>query len=132
MSIAVTNSWNSETRLAELIRDKAAFACWPRLRRGLKAHLDRRPASAGPYRGLGSVEAALVQAVRASGKRPLSFSEAFRQVTSHPLVRPLGLGDLQVARIARDLAAREDAPIRLLGAGKGKSGGLNRLFLGIL
>jgi len=70
--------------------------------------------------------------VQASGKRPLGFSDAFRKVTSHPRVRPLGLGDLQVARIARDLAARDDAPIRLLGARKGKNVELKRLFLRIL
>lgn len=112
-------SWRAESRLAELVRDRRAFLSWPRLRRGLEAHLDRRPASAGPYRGLGSIEAAVVKVLRDGGGRSMAFADVFRGVAAHPRVRPLGVGDLQVARVVRDLAGREDAPIRLLGAGKG-------------
>jgi hypothetical protein len=41
-------------------------------------------------------------------------------VAGHPRVKSLGLGDLQVARCALDLAGMEDAPLRIAGAAGGK------------
>lgn len=114
-------------KLEALVASAGAFAAWPLLKRGLKAQLDRLPAEAGPRKGLGSLESAILKALGAAG-RPLGFVTLFREVTRHPRIRPLGLGDAQVARCLLGMAARREAPGPLLAIrglpGKRRAAGL--------
>lgn len=85
------------------------FEPWPLLKSGLRSHLGRLPSRNGKPNAM---ETAMLHAL-ASGAQ--SFQHFERKVRSEPLVRPLGLGDLQVARYALDLAERKEAPLRIEG-----------------
>jgi hypothetical protein len=76
------------------------FAPWPLLKSGLRAHLGRLPTANG---SLSAMETALL---RSLSDGPLDFAHFARRVWSEPMVRPLGLGDMQIARYALDLASR--------------------------
>ena len=76
------------------------FAPWPLLKSGLRAHLGRLPTLNG---SLSAMETALL---RSLSDGPLDFAHFARRVWSEPMVRPLGLGDMQIARYALDLASR--------------------------
>jgi hypothetical protein len=80
------------------------FEPWPLLKGGLRSHLGRLPSANGKPNAM---ETALLRSASA-GHVP--FGQFVRRVWSEPLVRPLGLGDLQVARYALDLAQR-DVPL---------------------
>lgn len=90
------------------------FAAWPLLKKGLKAHLDRRPSASGPRKGLGSLEGAIMDSLPESGNA-VAFPELFRKVADHPRIRPLGLGDAQVARCLLGMAALSPTPIGIKG-----------------
>ncbi len=79
-------------------RSGDGFAPWPSLKAGLRAHLGRLPTAHG---GPNALETALLKSV-SSG--PSDFGHFARRVWSEPMVKPLGLGDLQIARYALDLA----------------------------
>jgi hypothetical protein len=74
------------------------FEAWPMLKAGLRSHLGRLPSANGH---LNAVDSALLHALSIG---PLPFAQFARKVWSEPIVKPLGLGDLQVARYALDLA----------------------------
>lgn len=115
LASAARHAWAAGGRAEALLADRGAFAPWPRLRAGLKAQLARRPGADG----LGSLEKALLAALPKGG-RALPFAKVFTRVAGHPRARPLGVGDLQVARCALDLARLPDAPLRIEGAGRGR------------
>lgn len=79
-------------------RSGDGFAPWPSLKTGLRAHLGRLPTAQG---GLNALETALLRSL-ASG--PLDFAHYARRVWAEPMVKPLGLGDMQIARYALDLS----------------------------
>jgi hypothetical protein len=85
------------------------FAPWPALRQGLRAHLGRLPTVHG---GPNAMEAALLRPL-ASG--PLDFAHYARRVWAEPMVKPLGLGDMQIARYALDLSESPQPLIDLSG-----------------
>lgn len=114
LSAEARAAWAAGGRAEALLADRQGFAAWPRLRAGLKAQLDRRPG----VDGLGSLEKAILAALPKAGK-PLPFAKLFPSVARHPRIKALGLGDLQVARCALDLARLQDSPLRIQGAGKG-------------
>jgi hypothetical protein len=64
---------------------------------------------------LNAVDSALLHAL---GIGPLPFAQFARKVWSEPIVKPLGLGDLQVARYALDLAQGPEPLIALEGGDK--------------
>jgi hypothetical protein len=80
------------------------FEPWPLLKSGLRSHLGRLPSANGKPNAM---ETALLRSASAGN---VPFGQFVRRVWSEPLVRPLGLGDLQVARYALDLAQR-DVPL---------------------
>ena len=86
------------------------FAPWPALRQGLRAHLGRLPTAHG---GPNALEAALLRPL-ASGA--LDFAHYARRVWSEPMVKPLGLGDAQIARYALDLSESPEPLIALAGS----------------
>jgi hypothetical protein len=86
------------------------FAPWPLLKSGLRSHLGRLPMANG---GLNALDTALLRSL-AGG--PLDFAHYARRVWSEPMVRPLGLGDSQIARYALDLAGRGEPLVRIEGA----------------
>ena len=65
------------------------------------------------------MERALLAALARKGNRGVTFARLFREVAGSARVRPLGLGDLQVARCALDLAGKDGWPLRIEG-GRGK------------
>jgi hypothetical protein len=79
-------------------RSGDGFAPWPALRAGLRAHLGRLPTAHG---GPNALETALLRSVAAG---PSDFAHYARRVWSEPMIKPLGLGDLQIARYALDLS----------------------------
>jgi len=62
--------------------------------------------------GPNALEAALLRPL-ASG--PLDFAQYARRVWSEPIVKPLGLGDMQIARYALDLSESPEPLIALAG-----------------
>jgi hypothetical protein len=82
----------------EWARSGDGFAPWPALRTGLRAHLGRLPTAHG---GPNALETALLRSV-APG--PSDFAHFARRVWSEPMIKPLGLGDMQIARYALDLS----------------------------
>ncbi len=87
------------------------FQAWPYLQRGLRCYLGTLPAKSG---GFNSIEASCL---RALSEGPLSFPAFFRRVKFESMIHPLGLGNVQVARYALDLALRRPALIKLRGPG---------------
>lgn len=112
LSQQAPEAWSAKRKLEALAAKPGAFSCWPRLKAGLKAHLER-----------GWVERALLAAVAKRGVRGAEFSRIFPEVARHPRVKPLGLGDLQVARRALDLAQQAESPLRI----EGMRGGIGSL-----
>ncbi|MEO6098185.1 MAG: hypothetical protein ABIW76_21970 [Fibrobacteria bacterium] len=100
-SAASSQGWDLFLKWA---RSGKGFEPWPLLKRGLRSHLGRLPSANGEPNAM---ETALLRSASA-GHVP--FGQFVRRVWSEPLVRPLGLGDLQVARYALDLAQGE-APL---------------------
>lgn len=94
-------------KVAGLAAQAEGFSSWPLLRRGLGAYAEARS---------GGMEKVLLQALaKASGGKGMAFPELFRKVAGHPRIRPLGLGDAQVARHALRLASKPGAKIRIAG-----------------
>ncbi len=85
------------------------FAPWPALRQGLRAHLGRLPTAHG---GPNALETALLRPL-ASG--PLDFAQYARRVWSEPMAKPLGLGDMQIARYALGLSESPEPLIAVAG-----------------
>jgi hypothetical protein len=90
-----TQGWGAFLKWAQ---SGKGFEPWPLLKSGLRAHLGRLPSANGKPNAM---EAALLRSASA-GHVP--FVQFLRRVWSEPLVRPLGLGDVQVARYALDLS----------------------------
>jgi hypothetical protein len=82
----------------EWARSGDGFAPWPALRTGLRAHLGRLPTAHG---GPNALETALLRSLSAGLS---DFAHFSRRVWSEPMIKPLGLGDLQIARYALDLS----------------------------
>jgi Domain of unknown function (DUF1835) len=82
----------------EWARSGDGFAPWPALRAGLRAHLGRLPTAHG---GPNALETALLRSLAAG---PSDFPHYARRVWSEPMIKPLGLGDLQIARYVLDLS----------------------------
>jgi hypothetical protein len=97
----------------EWARSGEGFAPWPALKQGLRAHLGRLPAAQG---GPNALETALLRPL-ADG--PLDFPHYARRVWSEPAVKPLGLGDMQIARYALDLSEAPQPVIALEGSRPG-------------
>lgn len=117
----------SDAKARALADSADGFSSWPLLLRGLRAQLDRRPENGKA----GSVERAVAKALRASGdKGGLGFGELFAELAGDRSLRPLGMGDAQVARELLALASRENPPIRLKGAGSRNAPGKPLVFLG--
>lgn len=91
-------------------RSGKGFDAWPMLRTGLRAHLGRLPAADG---GLNGLETALLRSASAG---PSDFAHFARRVWSETLVKPLGLGDLQIARYVLDLARKDPPLLAITGA----------------
>lgn len=87
----------------EWARSGDGFAPWPSLRTGLRAHLGRLPTVHG---GPNALETALLRSLAAGPAEfpSTTFAHYARRVWSEPMVRPLGLGDLQIARYVLDLS----------------------------
>ncbi len=113
-ALSSDKGWESLLRWSQTGK---GFEPWPRLRGGLRSHLGRLPAANGK---LNAMETALLRSL-ASGTMP--FHQFARKVWSEPLVRPLGLGDLQVARYALDLAARREPLLAITGPGSAPAKG---------
>lgn len=96
-SSSSTEGWEAFLKWAQ---SGDGFAPWPLLKSGLRAHLGRLPTVNG---SLSAMETALL---RSLSDGPLDFAHFARRVWSEPMVRPLGLGDMQIARYALDLASR--------------------------
>lgn len=96
-SAASSKGWETFLKWA---RSEKSFEPWPLLKSGLRSHLGRLPSANG---GLNALETALLRSVSVGGT---PFPLFVRHVRSEPMVRPLGLGDLQVARYALDLSKR--------------------------
>ena len=107
-SLSSTAGWQA---LLTWMQAGKGFAVWPMLQRGLRCHLGRRPA---PHGGLNPIEAAMLKAL-ISG--PMNFQQFFRLTWKEPHVRPLGLGDMQLARYALDFAAQGLPLIKIEGKG---------------
>jgi hypothetical protein len=100
-SSASTSGWEEFLKWAQ---SGDGFAPWPLLKSGLRAHLGRLPTANGAPSAL---ETALL---RSLSDGPLDFAHFAKRVWTEPMVRPLGLGDMQIARYALDLASR-DVPL---------------------
>jgi hypothetical protein len=87
--------WNAFLKWAQ---SGDGFAPWPLLKTGLRSHLGRLPSAHG---GPNALEIALLRSL-ASG--PSDFAHYAKRVWSEPMIKPLGLGDLQIARYALGLA----------------------------
>jgi hypothetical protein len=102
-----TAGWNAFLAWA---KSGDGFAVWPALKTGLRAHLGRLPTAHG---GPNALETALLRPLAAG---PLDFPHYARRVWSEPMVKPLGLGDMQIARYALDLSEGSLPSIGLAGA----------------
>ncbi|MDB5048041.1 MAG: DNA-directed polymerase subunit sigma [Fibrobacteres bacterium] len=106
-ALSSSKGWESLLKWAQ---SGKGFEPWPLLRSGLRSHLGRLPSANGK---LNALDTALLH-VLSPGTLP--FQQFVRKVWSEPLVRPLGLGDLQVARYALDLARRPKPLLLIEGA----------------
>jgi hypothetical protein len=106
-SLSSSKGWADFLKWA---RTGKGFEAWPMLKTGLRSHLGRLPSADGH---LNAVDTALLHALSIG---PLPFAQFARKAWSEPIVKPLGLGDLQVARYALDLAQGPDPLIALDGA----------------
>lgn len=79
-------------------RSGDAFAPWPLLRTGLRSHLGRLATAHG---GPNALETALLRSLSAGAS---DFGHFAKRVWAEPMVKPLGLADMQIARYALDLA----------------------------
>ena len=107
-SASSTKGWESFLKWA---KSGKSFEPWPLLKSGLRSHLGRLPAADG---SLNAMDTALLKSL-VSGSQ--TFPHFLRKVWSEPQVKPLGLGDLQVARYALDLAGREKPLLAIDGPG---------------
>jgi uncharacterized protein DUF1835 len=98
--------WDSFLKWAQ---SGKGFESWPLLKSGLRSHLGRLPSANGRPNAM---ETALLRSA-SSGQTP--FVQFVKRVWSEPLIRPLGLGDLQVARYALDLSLRDRPLIAIEG-----------------
>lgn len=115
----------SAAKVRALADSVDGFSSWPLLRRGLRAQLDRRPGNGKA----GSVERAVARVLLATGgKGGIGFGELFVKLAADRSLRPLGLGDSQVARELLALASRENPPIRLKGPGSRHAPGRPLVF----
>ncbi|MDB5104975.1 MAG: sigma-70 family polymerase sigma factor [Fibrobacteres bacterium] len=96
-SASSSKGWESFLKWAQ---SGKGFEPWPLLKSGLRSHLGRLPTPNGKPNAL---ETALLRSASAGNAH---FPQFLRRVWSEPLVRPLGLGDLQVARYALDLSRK--------------------------
>jgi hypothetical protein len=101
-----SKGWGSFLKWAQ---SGKGFEPWPLLKSGLRSHLGRLPSANGRPNAM---ESALLRSA-SSGHTP--FVQFVKRVWSEPLVRPLGLGDLQVARYALDLSMRDRPLIAIEG-----------------
>ncbi|HKP94717.1 MAG TPA: hypothetical protein VJ385_03070 [Fibrobacteria bacterium] len=113
-ALSSAKGWES---LLQWAQSGKGFEPWPLLRGGLRSHLGRLPAANGK---LNAMETAMLHAL---GPGTLPFHHFVRKVWSEPLVRPLGLGDLQMARYALDLAIRSEPWIAITGPGSAPAKG---------
>ena len=105
-ALSSSKGWES---LLQWAQSGKGFEPWPMLKGGLRSHLGRLPAANGK---LNPMETALLRSL-ALGALP--FQAFARKIWSEPVVRPLGLGDLQIARYALDLATRPEPLIVIAG-----------------
>lgn len=108
----------------EWARSGKGFEKWPLLKSGLRSHLGRLPSANGT---LNALDKALLRSVSHGST---TFSQFVRHVWSEPRVRPLGLGDLQVARYALNLAQRDTPLLTLDGPGSSPVPGKSFAFSG--
>ncbi len=88
-------------------RSGKGFEPWPLLKSGLRSHLGRLPSANGKPNAMETAllrSAASGHAGSSGANANVTFGQFLRRVWSEPLVRPLGLGDLQVARYVLDLS----------------------------
>lgn len=107
-ALATSDGWES---LLHWAQSGDGFAAWPLLQRGLRCHLGRRPAPDG---GLNPLEAAMLRALVGG---TVNFPQFFRRTWNEPQVRPLGLGDIQIARYALDFASQRFPLLEIAGPG---------------
>lgn len=93
-----SKGWDSFLKWAQ---SGKGFEPWPLLKSGLRSHLGRLPSANGRPNAM---ESALLRSASA-GHTP--FNQFVKRVWNEPLIRPLGLGDLQIARSALDLSLRD-------------------------
>lgn len=113
-SASSTAGWQTFLKWAQ---SGDGFAPWPLLKSGLRAHLGRLPTANG---SLSALETALLRSLSGG---TLAFGAFAKRVWSEPMVRPLGLGDAQIARYALDLAARAEPLLYVEGAGSSPAPG---------
>ncbi len=113
-SLSSSQGWSAFLKWA---RSGKGFERWPLLKGGLRSHLGRLPAANGKPN---AVAAAFLQALAAG---PLGFPQFARKAWAAPMIRPLGLGDLQVARYALDLAAAAEPLLAIEGPGSAPAKG---------
>lgn len=101
-----SKGWDSFLKWAQ---SGKGFQPWPLLKSGLRSHLGRLPSANGRPNAM---ESALLRSASA-GITP--FVQFVKRVWSKPLIRPLGLGDLQVARYVLDLSMRDRPLIAIEG-----------------
>lgn len=89
-----------------------ADAALPFVAGAARCHLGRFP-SVGD--GLNDLERAVL---RALDEGPLAFAPLFARVGADPAVRPLGLGDVQLAGLLRELQAGPEPLVSVAGAGR--------------
>jgi hypothetical protein len=107
-SLASMAGWESLLKWAQ---GGKGFSTWPLLQKGLRCYLGLRPAPDG---GPNPIEAAMLRALTGG---PISFPQFFRRTWVESQVRPLGLGDLQIARYALDFSMQGLPLIKIEGAG---------------
>ncbi len=113
-SLSSTKGWES---LLTWVQSSKGFAAWPLLQRGLRCQLGRRPA---PNGGLNALEIGMLKAV---SDGPVGFPQFFRRTWMDPEIRPLGLGEQQIARYALDFTAQGLPLLKISGRGSSPSPG---------
>jgi Domain of unknown function (DUF1835) len=108
-SLATPKGWAA---LLKWSQGGKRFSVWPLLQKGLRCQLGRR---AAPNGGLNPLE---VSMLRALSHGPIGFPQFFRRTWIEPQIKPLGLGDMQIARYALDFAQQELPLIKIEGQGK--------------